>query len=248
MSRPRSATHKPTPVFLPPTRMDWNDEKLDALDAGQLKSLLENLGAQREYGRISQETADDLTRRITARLPASALTPRRKRPRAIALLDAQVAASLGGLAAQLKRRYDLSESTARQASAGTAGFRALSLTDKQGNPRTGAAMKDGGMAIDRFIAYRVRDSLASLAFHLNPDQPQQTGRFVVIATDDLLQSGVPLTEMTPASRELGWSQGSRERLRALAAVDFAEAQRLYVDLIARVATKREQELAEEAEA
>jgi len=236
MSRPRSASYKATAtVFVPPTRMDWTDEKLDALDAAQLKSLLENLATQRESGRVSEETAEDLARRITTRLPASALAVRRKRPRMLVHLEAQVAASLGGLATHLKHRYDLSETTARRVSAGTTGFRPQSLTDSRGSPRSGAAMKDGTMAIDRFITYRVRDSLASLAFHLHPDEPQESGRYVVIATDDLLAAGVPLAEMQPASRDLGWSQESRGRLRALPTVDFAEARRLYEELIARVA-------------
>lgn len=242
MSRPRSASQKATPtIFLPPTRMDWNDEKLDALDPAQLKSLLENLATQREYGRVSEETATDLARRITARLPARALAVRRKRPRAVVQLDALVTARLGGLATQLKQRYDLSEDTARQASAGTTGFRPQTLTDSRGSPRSGATMKDGTMAIDRFIAYRVRNSLASLAFHLNADEPKDTGRYVVIATEDLLQDGVPLAEMSPASRDLGWSQETRERLRALAAADFDEARHLYEALIARVAQRLPEE-------
>lgn len=242
MSRARSASQKAaTKIFLPPSQMNWTDEKLSVLDTAQLKSLLENLVTQREYGRVTDEAAEDLTRRITARLPASALVVRRKRPRAIVQLDARVTANLAGVANLLLRRFDLSEETARQASADTTGFRPQLLTDKHGSPRSGAAMKDGAMAIDRFISYRVRDSLASLAFHLRAEEPQQNGRYVVIATDDLLQAGVPLSEMAPASRDLGWSKESKERLRAQTAFDFAEAEQRYEELIARLATRRVEE-------
>jgi hypothetical protein len=91
------------------------------------------------------------------------------------------------------------------------------------------------MAIDRYISYRVRDSLATLAFLLAPDQPAESGRYVLLATDDLLQDGAPPDEF-PAAKDYGWSEACRARLRAVKAADFAEAQRLYEELIARVAT------------
>jgi len=56
----------------PPCRIDWGDDKLARLDAGQLKNLLQNLGAQRATGRVTAADALDLARRITARLPAGA--------------------------------------------------------------------------------------------------------------------------------------------------------------------------------
>jgi hypothetical protein len=61
---------------------------------------------------------------------------------------------------------------------------------------------------------------------------------VILATDDLLESGVPITDVMPASRDHGWSRDSRSRMRAQTAANFAEAQQLYEALIARVATKR----------
>ncbi|HUL67194.1 MAG TPA: hypothetical protein VLW55_21545 [Burkholderiaceae bacterium] len=237
MSR-QHGTQKVTKIFLPPSRLEWTDEKLAALDSAQLKTLLENLALQHAAGRVSDEVAGDLTMRITSRLPVNALTPKRKRSRALIMLDTRIAESLGDLARLLSARYDLSEETARERSTDTAGFRPQQLTNKQGQGKAGASMKKGTMAIDRFIAYRVRDSLASLAYLLAMDQPQQTGRYVLLATDDLLGSGVPIAEVMPPSGDYGWSRESRERLRAKPTVDFAEAQRLYEELIARVATKR----------
>lgn len=242
MSRSRSASfHHAQKTFQPPSRMDWTDEKLAGLDTPQLKSLLQNLRIQRESGRVTDETAEDLTRRITARLPASALTVRRTRPRALALLDARIAASLGGLANALSQRYDLSEETARLMSVGIAGFKPQAATDKRGLAKTGSSVKNGNMAIDRFIAYRVRDSLASLAYLLGPDEPQEKGRYVILATSDLLEAGVPIAEVMPASRDYGWSRESRERMRAQTVENYAEAQKVYESLIARVATKRLEE-------
>ena len=224
-------------MFVPPSQMNWTDEKLAGLDTAQLKSLLENLSTQRTSGRVSEEIAAELTTRITARLPANALTTRRKRSRSIVLQDARVAEALGDLAMLLSRRYDLSEATARERSADITGFRPLPLVNKQGQAKAGASMKSGKMAIDRFISYRVRDSLAGLAYLLAMDQPQQTGRYVLLGTDDLLESGTPLTELMPGSGDYSWSRDSRARMRAQVVADFAEAQRLYEELIARMATK-----------
>jgi hypothetical protein len=241
MSRPRSSSFNAAQkTFQPPSRMDWNDERLAALDPAQLKSLLDNLAVQRAAGRVTEDTAADLTRRITARLPARALTVRRSRPRSLIQLDARVAEGLGGLATELGQRYDLSDDTARRKSADIVGFRPETATDKHGLAKAGIAMKKGSMAIDRSVGYRVRDSMASLAFLLLPDQPQETGRYVILATDDLLESGVPIAEVLPASRDHGWSRKSRERMRAQPVENFAQAQALYEGLIARVAAKRDE--------
>jgi|APDOM4702015159_1054818.scaffolds.fasta_scaffold04425_2 hypothetical protein len=226
-------------VFLPPSLMNWTDEKLASLSEEQLLSLLGNLKVQRESGRVHAETADDVTRRITERLPARALAVRRKRARRHVLLDAKVALQLRGLAAELGLRYDLSAETARQQSAGTKGFKPQALTDKLGAARTSSATKDGRTTVERFISYRVRDSMANLAFVLLPDQPNEAGRYVLMATDDLLEDAAPESEFAPLAQDYAWSEQSRERMRALPAADFAEAKRLYEALIARVATKLE---------
>jgi len=56
----------------PPGRIDWGDDKLARLDAEQLKNLLQNLGMQCATGRVTAADALDLSRRIRARLFASA--------------------------------------------------------------------------------------------------------------------------------------------------------------------------------
>jgi hypothetical protein len=222
-------------VFRPPSQMNWSDEKLAQLSKEQLISLFENLKTQREEGRVSEEAAHDLARRIAERLPARALQVRRKRPHAQVQLEAQVAAQLGGLASALGERYDLSVQTAQQRSAGTKGFRAQALTERSGSARTGGSVKRGHTAIDRYIAYRVRDSLAGLAFVLFPDQPTTSGRYLVLGTDDLLEGDAPADAFAPLAEQYGWSRESRARLRMKTADSFAEAEHMYEALIARVA-------------
>lgn len=226
-------------VFRPPSQLNWSDEKLASLTKEQLVSLFENLKTQREEGRVTEEAADDLARRIAGRLPARALQVRRKRPHAQVLLEAQVAQQLGSLASTLGERYDLSVQTAQQRSAGTKGFRALALTDRDGSARTGSSVKRGQTAIDRYIAYRVGDSLAGLAFVLFPDQPNASGRYVVLGTDDVLEGDAPDDAFAPLAEQYGWSRESRARLRMKSAASFADAERMYEALIARVASRLE---------
>jgi len=234
----RKANQSVNKVFQPPSQMNWTDEKLASLSKEQLITLFENLQTQREAGRVTAQAADDLARLITGRLPANALVPRPKRARSHVLLEGKVAEELGGLAAELETRYDLSSETAKQQSSGVKGFKAQTLTDKRGAPRAGASVKAGRMAIDRYISYRVRDTQASLAFLLFPDQPDASGHYVLLATDDLLD-GEPLSDAyAPLAQDYGWSDGSRERVRAAPAANFAEAQQRYEALIAQVAPAR----------
>ena len=235
MRKASQAVHK---VFLPPSQMNWTDEKLAALSQGQLITLFENLQTQRESGRVTAQAAEDLARLIAGRLPPSALAPRQKRARSQVLLEGKVAEELAGLATALETRYDLSSETAKQQSGDVKGFRAQTLTDRRGAARAGRSMEDGRMAIDRYISYRVRDTQASLAFLLFPDQPEASGRYVLLATDDLLD-GEPLPDAyAPLAKDYGWSEGALDRMRAAPAADFAEAQQRYESLIAQVAAAR----------
>jgi len=233
MSKQKNAPAKP--VFHTPTQMDWNEERLAALGKEQLLNLLQNLQTQRGSGRVAEETAAELEQRIRARLPARAVAVRRKRARSEVQLEARVAQQLGALAVELAERYDLSPATATRASAGTKGFRAQPLTDSKGQARAGGSVKTGQTAIERYISCRMRDSLASLAFVLLADQPQEAGRYVLLGTDDLLDDALP-NEFTPLAEQHGWSIGSRARMRAAPMPNFAEAAQRYEALLARVAT------------
>jgi hypothetical protein len=77
MSKTRTAP--PKPLFVAKSQLVWTDEKLTALDTVQLGNLLDNVGLQLAAGRITEETAAELGKRIEARLPARELKARRKR-------------------------------------------------------------------------------------------------------------------------------------------------------------------------
>jgi len=67
------------PVVVKPSAIIWSDEKLAALDVAQLGNLLDNLPTQLARGRISEEAAANLEKRIESRLPARKLAVRKER-------------------------------------------------------------------------------------------------------------------------------------------------------------------------
>lgn len=234
MSKAKPASIKP--ASFTPTQMDWNEERLAALGQEELTNLLANLQRQRGSGRVGPQTADELEHRIRARLPTHTAAVRRHRTRSEVQLEARASQQLGALAVQLAARYDLSAETAIRVSADTKGFRPQPLTDARGNARCGSSVKSGTSAIDRYIACRMRDSLASLAFVLLADRPQETGRYVLLGTVDLLGEDTPTNEFTAVAAQHAWSASANQRMRATPMTNFAEAAQRYEALIAQMAT------------
>ena len=233
MSKARSVPQKP--VYVPPSEVVWTEERLAALDTPQMINLLANLQTQRACGRVSEATAADLEVRIKARLPARAFTVKRTRPRREILLEARAAEQLGALATDLARRYDISAESAIKASAGIRGFRPQPLTDSKGRGRTGASVKGGYAAIERFVAYRCGNSFASLAFILLAGQADGHGQYVLLGTDDVLGAEVVPNEYADVAEQHAWSSASRARMRAESVAGFDEGAERYEALIARMA-------------
>jgi hypothetical protein len=211
----------------------WPDEKLEKLSREELQRLLENLAALAVDGRVSSNEVEDTTRRIAAQL-ANRRAARSKKAAGAATLERRVADQLGNLAHVLAKRFDLSESTARSLSRGVKRFSPHALTDKRGQAKTGGSMKGGRTAIDRYISYRLRDSLVSVAFILPRDTPEESGRFVVLATNDLTTEGVAIREFLPDA-EYGWSAAIQERMRALPFTVFDAAASKYGELLGKIA-------------
>jgi hypothetical protein len=234
MSKARTIPQKP--LYVPPSAVVWTEERLAALDTAQLINLLENLQTQRANGRVSEATAAEVEVRIRSRLPARAIAVKRRRARSEVLLEARAAEQLGALATELARRYDISPESAIKASADTRRFRPQPLTDSKGRGRAGTSVKNGTTAIERFIAYRRGESFASLAFILLAGHGTEHGRYVLFATDDLLDAEATPNEYAEIAGRHAWSSASRARMRAEPASGFEEGARRYEALIARLAT------------
>jgi hypothetical protein len=233
MSKAKNVLLKP--AYVPPSQIVWSDERLDALDKGQLTNLLANLQAQRSFGRVSEATAAEVEERIKSRLPAPSTSIRRKRPRSEIRLEARVAEQLGELAAGLARRYDVSADSAAKAAAGIKGFRPEPMTGSNGQARAGAAVRSGIASIERYVGYRSRDSFAGLAFVLLADRREEQSSYVLLGTDDLIVDEAPEDEYTKVAGQHGWSASSRARMRARAVSGFEEGAERYEALIARMA-------------
>lgn len=71
------------PVFHAPMRIDWTDEKLQALSQEQLLNLLDNLDRQRSIGRVATGAAAAVDERIMALLTSRNSARRRKQVREV---------------------------------------------------------------------------------------------------------------------------------------------------------------------
>lgn len=237
MSKLRKAGARAAPVRnLVPSRLDWSDEKLDQLSAEQLRNLQENLDLQRSLGRVTDEAALEVQARIAVRLPKQRLKARPASAREFVELDARVGKNLRELVARLGEHYHLSD--------GAASANAIAVIEGQ-PPAPGVRPKASKSAartldaIERSITYRTRDALAGIAFQLRADQPHEAGRYVLVASGDLLETGVPLVDVIVAAEHHGWSPEEQASLRAQTAANFAEVQRWYEAVIGRMATRRE---------
>jgi hypothetical protein len=235
MSKAKNVPLKP--AYTPPSLVVWTDERLATLDKTQLANLLENLRTQLTSGRVSEATAVDLEVRIKSRLPTPKATPRRKRSRSEVQAEARAAEQLGDLAAELARRYDLSAESAIKASTGVKGFRAEPMTDSKGLARTGASVRTGATAVERYVGYRCGDSFAGLAFVVLSGGSERPG-YVLLGTDDLIGDETADNEYMPLACQHGWSATSRARMRAAAMSGFEEGAQRYEQLVARMGAVR----------
>jgi hypothetical protein len=155
-------------------------------------------------------------------------------PRALTF-EKRVAIELGGVALALASRYDLSLETARNLSAGAKNFKAHNLTAKNGEAKTGGAKKEGKLEIDRYISYRVGESLVSLAFIQFKDEPEENARYYVIGTDDVMTEGQRFTELLADKTGYGWSPAFTARMNVVSFDESGLATVAYEALIAKLA-------------
>jgi hypothetical protein len=217
--------------------MDWPDERLAALSQQDLRTLLDNLRSQLRAKRISAGEAERTAARIEARITPTA-APRKRRMAGHVDLDRRVAASLGAMAERLGRQHDLSTETARKRSYGIEGFKPHALTDRKGDAKVGASVKGGKMAIDRYISYRVGNSVVSLSFLLAKGLPEAAGQYLLAGTEDILPEGRALDDLVPADADIGAIAGRRAQMRALPMPDLMEAEQLFGEKVGSLATGR----------
>jgi hypothetical protein len=149
-------------------------------------------------------------------------------------LEKEVCNKMEKLGRRLLDIYDLSPTTAKKLSEGTKRFKAHSLLSKSGGAKTGGAQKNGLVAFDRYISYRLKDDVFALISIIYHDRDIDTVRYQVFAPESTIDNFVHISELREhleKDEEIGLSKGGVEFKT------FEEAEQLFVSLIDRFAPK-----------
>jgi hypothetical protein len=171
---------------MPPT---WTREKLEKLSVKELESLERNV---RDRG--DPDLGDLCFEVRLSKLPKAA----QNKARGILSFERQVAHYLGSLAEDLNKEFDLSAETAT--AKGTSHPHAL--TDKLGEAKTGGAMKNGDVALDRYISYKLKKSKVGLAVVLFVDKPTDEAIYFIYGTNDVVANGQRRDDLYLANDEV----------------------------------------------
>ena len=175
--------------------VDWSDEKLAALADKDLKTLLAN---------AERKSATDLVAKCTAEMEKrDAAKPRKTaKPRTeLKEFEHAVSGELATVGKAMAEKYDLSEETAKAKSAGIKGFRSHKLLDSQGYAKLGGSQRDGTVAVDRYISYRLGNDIVTLGVWLLKDAPIEAHEFHVSGPAAMIEGGKPFVEVRPGISE-----------------------------------------------
>jgi hypothetical protein len=175
--------------------VDWSDEKLAALADKDLKTLLAN---------AERKAATDLVAKCTAELEKRDAAKPRKGPKPRTELkefEHNVSGEIAAVGKQMAEKYDLSEETAKAKSAGVKGFRSHKLLDAQGYAKLGGSQRDGTVAVDRYISYRLGNDIVTLGVWLLKDAPIDAHEFHVSGPAAMIEGGKSFAEVRPGTSE-----------------------------------------------
>src|SRR6201994_1838425 len=171
--------------------VDWSDERIAALSDQDLKNLRAN---------AEKKSVADLIAKCQAELEKrNALKPRKaSKPRTeLKEFEHAMSGQLAAVGKQMAEKYDLSEETAKAKSAGVKGFRSHKLLDAQGYAKLGGSQRDGTVAVDRYISYRLGNDIVSLGVWLLKDAPIEAHEFHVAGPAAMIEGGKPVAEVRP---------------------------------------------------
>jgi len=169
--------------------VDWSDEKLAALADKDLKTLL---------GNAERKSATDLVAKCNAELEKrDAAKPRKTaKPRTeLKEFEHMIAGEIAAVGKQMAEKYDLSEETAKAKSVGVKGFRSHKLLDAKGYAKLGGSQRDGTVAVDRYISYRLGNDIVTLGVWLPKDAPIDAHEFHVSGPAAMIEGGKSFSEV-----------------------------------------------------
>ncbi len=175
--------------------VDWSDDRISALSDQDLKNLLVNAERKSAAAIIAQCKAE-IEKRDAAK-PRRAAKPRTE----LKEFEQQMSEQIAVIGNDVAGKYDLSEATAKAKSSGVKGFRAHRLLDSKGHAKLGGHQRNGTVAIDRYISYRLGNDVVTLGVWLPKDKPVDAHEFHVSAPAAMIEGGLPFSEVRPGIEE-----------------------------------------------
>jgi hypothetical protein len=175
--------------------VDWSDEKLAALADKDLKTLLANAERKSATDLVAKCTAE-IEKRQAAK-PGKATKPRTE----LKEFEHMIAGEIAAVGKAMAEKYDLSEETAKAKSAGVKGFRSHKLLDAKGYAKLGGSQRDGTVAVDRYISYRLGNDIVTLGVWLLKDAPIDAHEFHVSGPAAMIEGGKSFSEVRPGPSE-----------------------------------------------
>jgi hypothetical protein len=170
----------------------WTPERLAGLELTALETLSENAARRGASDLEAACTAELAKRRKMAPKTASRrMLGGDPSLRARIVEDATI---MGEFAKKLDKEFDLSEATAARRSAGTKLFKPHGLADKQGRAKTGGLEKSKKLKHDRYLSYRLGDSIVVVSAFVRQDEEPAVIRYQIEGPDDFVLDGAPVTE------------------------------------------------------
>jgi hypothetical protein len=202
--------------------VDWSDDRIAALSDQDLKNLLVN-AERKSAATIIAQCRAEMEKRDAAK-PRKPSKPRTE----LKEFELDVSSQLADIGRAMAGKYDLSKQTAKARSAGVKGFRSHKLLDANGYAKLGGHQRDGTVAVDRYISYRLGNGIVTLGVWLLKDAPIETHEFHVSAPAEMIEAGKPFSEVRPGIAEKDLQETRRIRAfkdlpSAVAAFDAALA-------------------------
>lgn len=169
--------------------VDWTDERVSALSDQELKNLLAN-AERKGVSDVIERCRAEIDKRDAAR-PRKASKPRTE----LKEFEHEVSARIAEVGKAMAAKYDLSEDTAKAKSAGVKGFKSHRLLDSKGSAKLGGHQRNGSVAVDRYISYRLGNDVVSLGVWLLKDAQVESHEFHVIAPASMIEGGRPFAEV-----------------------------------------------------
>jgi alkylhydroperoxidase/carboxymuconolactone decarboxylase family protein YurZ len=187
----------------------WTTERIEALSTLDIKQLRANALVRKNA--LVVEMCDQVLEGRRAKPKATRSSgisrakgiPKKERSSRARELEKTVAKQLADFAATSLAAYDLSKKTARELSANTKHFIAHGLTSANGQAKIGGSQRLNETVFDRYISYRLNDSIYALSCVLiDGDNPDDI-LYQVIAPKELLASPEEIAATRPYMDVLG---------------------------------------------